>query len=372
MTSILSDIICNVHVDINAAQLSENMRLIQKLAGCDVLASVKANGYGHDYEIASRAFLKGGATYLGIARLEEGLLLRQRGFTTPILVIGGLLAEEMPHAAQAGLDFFVWRPEHIAALRNMGKQAQPVRVHIKVDTGMGRLGCLPSEALNVARALQSISGVEITGLATHLASADVMGVPDTAKQIAAFNGVIAALADIAVRPRLIHAANSAGTLFHPEAHFNMVRVGISAYGEPPDAGLSVPTGVKPALTWRARLVETKILPAGHGVGYGSQYKTTSPQRIGVVPVGYGDGYRRLLPVNTVLIDGQERKVLGRVCMDHCMVDLDGFGDITGAEVVLLGAQGDKTISATEIAQRWGTISYDVFTGIAARVARKEV
>ena len=119
-------------------------------------------------------------------------------------------------------------------------------------------------------------------------------------------------------------------------------------------------------------METKILPAGHGVSYGSQYRTTKPQRIGVLPIGYGDGYRRMLDVNTVLIEGQERKILGRICMDHCMVDLDGFGDITGAEVVLLGSQGGKTITATEIARRWGTISYDVFTGIAARMPRHKV
>jgi alanine racemase len=149
----------------------------------------------------------------------------------------------------------------------------------------------------------------------------------------------------------------------------MERLGIAAYGASPDPARKLPDGVKLALTWRARIVESKILPAGHGVSYGGTYKLSAPQRIGVLPVGYGDGFRRM-EGNTVLVEGHERKILGRICMDHCMVDLDGFGDITGGEAILIGEQRGKVISADDVAKRWGTISYDVYTGIAARVARR--
>ncbi len=153
----------------------------------------------------------------------------------------------------------------------------------------------------------------------------------------------------------------------------MVRFGITAYGIPPDEGLKIPAGIKAALTWRAHITSTKILPKGHGVGYGSEYKMLTEARIGVVPVGYADGFRRSPKnVNSVIVNGQERKTLGRICMDQCMIDLSGFDDITGAEVVIIGSQGNAQLTAETWAKRWNTNPYDVFTGIAARVPRKIV
>jgi alanine racemase len=357
-------------VTINSAQLAENIRRLQMVAGCPILAVIKANGYGHGYENAAKAFLKGGATYLGVATLSEGLLLRKLGITAPVLVICGMLPPEITLAAEAGLDFFVWRPDHIKALREIAAK-HPVRAHLKVDTGMGRGGCLPDEAAQIAMELQAIKGVEITGLCTHFASADVPGIDDTDRQIAKFDMAIAALAAAGIRPRIIHAANSPGGLYYPKARYDMVRFGIVCYGVPPDGDCwSTPDGVKSALTWHAKITSTKILPAGHGVGYGGAYKLSAPKRIGVLPVGYGDGFRRIVGVNTVLVDGQERKVLGRVCMDQCMIDLDGFGDITGAEIMLIGQQGNAEISTETLARRWNTNPYEVFTGIAARVPRR--
>ena len=206
MTSSFDILPSNGHVVIDMAQLAQNIRAIQAVAQRPVLASVKANGYGHGYELAARAFLNGGAAYLGVARLNEGLLLREMGIDAPILVIGGLLGEEIAQAVQANLDVFVWRTEHIQELRDMGVAAKNAKVHIKIDTGMGRLGCLPHEAVGVAQALKAIAGVEIAGLATHFASADVLNAPDTEQQIAAFNQTIASLAEIGIHPRGLECA----------------------------------------------------------------------------------------------------------------------------------------------------------------------
>jgi alanine racemase len=354
---------------IDVAQLSENVRLLQKIAGRPSLVAVKANGYGHGYETAARAFLAGGARYIGVATLSECLVLRRLGFTCPILVICGLMPEEMAQAVAADIEFFIWRPDQVEALRQLPTGAQ-AKVHIEIETGMGRGGCWPEEAPQIAKRLQEIKNVEIIGVCTHFASADVPGIDDTDQQIAVFEKTVASLAAVGVRPKIVHAANSPGTLYYPKAHYDMVRLGITAYGVAPDDGLEVPAGVKPALTWQAKVSSTKMFPAGYGVSYGSEYKMPEEARVGVLQVGYADGFMRTpKSVNTVLVEGQERKVLGRVCMDQVMIDLKGFGDITGAEVVLLGCQGQAEISVDELARRWKTNTYNVYTGIAARVPR---
>jgi len=356
--------------DIDTAQLAENMRLLIRATGVPALAVVKANGYGHGYENVARAFVKGGATYLGVANLAEGTVLRQAGIAAPILIICGMLPPEMKLATAAGLEFLVWRPDHVKALREFVSPAKPARVHLKINTGMGRLGCWPQEAPELAKELQAIKGVELIGLMTHFASAYNPSIPDTDKQIALFDQAIAALADAGIRPKIIHAANSSGALYHPKGRYDMVRFGISMYGVKGDK-TDLPAGVKPALSWRTRIVSTNILPKGHGVSYASEYVMPEEGRIGVLPVGYADGFRRVpKEVNTVLVNGEERKTLGRICMDQCVVDLRGVGDITGAEVVLLGKQGERELSARDLAKRWGTNAYDVFCGIAARVPRR--
>lgn len=351
---------------INASQLSENIRLLSKQSGKPVMASMKANAYGHGLEVAAKAFLAGGAAGLAVARLEEADALRRAGIAAKILILGGLLPEGMKAAAQAGYEFFVWTPEHATTLREISSPCAP-KVHIKVDTGMGRLGCLPDEALNIAKALRQIPQVRLEGLATHFASADVNETTDTQEQIAAFDQVIAAMAAEGLRPNAIHAANSAGLLRFPHARYDMARAGIAAYGIEPGPGKTLPEGVRPALSWHARIVAEKTLPTRHGVSYGSTYRTSQPQKIAVVPVGYGDGFRRMLNVNTVLLDGQERKILGQVCMDQCMMDAEGVErDLVGAEIVLIGG----SLPAEELARRWNTIPYEVLTGLAARLPRK--
>jgi alanine racemase len=362
-------------VDINAAQLAENVRHLQAFIGKPVLVAVKANGYGHGYEIAARAFLKGGAKYLGVANYGEGKLLRELGVTAPILALSALNISEMKLCADADIDFFVWRPDHIDALRQMPKSSKPIRAHIKVDTGMGRVGCHAEEVGALGAALKTIPDVAIAGLATHFAIASIPNNDHTNGQIDQFNHAIDALEEQGIRPEIIHAANSSAALYHPRARFDMVRIGVVAYGVPPSAvvGPVLPPGVKTALEWRARITSSKIMPQGSTISYGCEYVMPKEARVGIIPVGYADGFHRIPKnVNAVLVEGQERAVLGRINNDQCMIDLDGFPDLTGAEVVLLGKQGDKEISVQELARRWETNTYSVYAGIMPRVPRHVV
>ncbi len=355
---------------IDTAQLAENVRILRKTMDCKVLVAVKGNGYGHGYDHAARAFVAGGASYLGVANLAEGLIIKSLGLDARILILGPLLAEAMAQAAAADIEFVVFTPEHIDVLRQLPKNATPIRVHIKVDTGMGRIGCFAEQAAGIATALRDISGVQIAGMATHFAMSNASDSGFTEGQITKFKQAVTALADKGIRPEILHPGKSSGGLYYPKARYDMVRLGIVAYGVPPSSDQSIPNGVKTAFSWQARVMASKILPKGSNVSYSGEYMTPKDMRIGVLPVGYVDGYRRIPKnCNKVLIDGQERNILGRVNMDQAMVDLDGLPDMTGAEVVLLGQQGNATISVQDLAQRWGTNTYDVYSSIALRVPR---
>jgi alanine racemase len=362
-------------LEIDATQLSENVRRLEAHIQRPIFVAVKANAYGHGYGIAARAFIKGGARYLGVANYAEGRLLRELGIEVPILILGGLLPDEMKLAAAAGLEFFVFRPDHIEALRQMPK-TKPIRVHIKVDTGMGRLGCFAEDVAELGAQLKAISGIIIAGMGTHFATASRPNNDHTNSQIDKFDQAIASLAAIGIRPEILHAANSSGALYHPRARYDMVRVGIVAYGVPPSSivGPDIPVGVKTALTWHARITSSKILKANTTVGYGCEYVMSKDARVGILPVGYADGFQRIPKnVNSVLIDGQEHKTLGRISMDQCAVDLDGCADIMGAEAILLGRQGGKEITVQDLAKRWSeTNTYGVYVGISPRVPRRIV
>ena len=362
-------------LNIDMAQLAENARCLQKAVQRPLLIAVKGNGYGHGYGHAAKAFYNAGVRYLATANYAEACIVRKSVLETPILVLGALLEAEMALAASACFEFFVFRPEHVEVLRQLPKTSVPIRVHIKIDTGMGRLGCFPDEAAAIGAALREISGVTIAGLATHFAKASQPDNEHTRAQINCFDQAIASLAAIGIRPEIIHASNSSGSLYHPCARYDMVRFGIAAYGVRPSAvdGCGLPDGVKTALTWHARITTSKILPAGSSVSYGCEYTVMHSARVGVLPVGYVDGFRRMPSnVNSVLLNGREQKVLGRVNMDQAMIDLDGMPDVTGSEVMLLGRQGDNEINVYNLAQRWNTNTYSVYSNIAPRVPRRLV
>jgi alanine racemase len=260
--------------------------------------------------------------------------------------------------------------DHIeAAARAAQSQGPKAKVHLKLDTGMSRIGARPEEAASLAGELRDLNSVSFEGIFTHFARADEVEAPSAREQLERFNVVLAELEAADLRPPIVHAANSAATLTLPEAHFDMVRVGIALYGLQPSKEWSLPGEFQPALQWKSQLTRVRTLPAGTGVSYGHDYVTKSEERIGTFPVGYGDGLRRM-EGNQVLVGGERVPVVGRVCMDLSMVQLDSNPEAeVGHEVVLIGNQGGAAISAEQVADHWGTINYEVTCSISRRVPR---
>jgi alanine racemase len=359
--------------EIDLAAIQHNIRRMRALTGVRLMAVVKANAYGHGAVEVSRAAVEAGADWLGVARAEEGLALRAAGLALPILVMAHTPPALAAEAIRHDLTLTVFDPESVqayaAAARALNRTA---RVHVKVDTGMGRLGVLPADAPQFISAIRQLEGLQVEGCYTHFANADMLDGPQpqplTARaQLARFRAVLQALS---ARPPLLHACNSAGALAVPEARLDLVRIGIALYGLNPSDEVPCPPDLRPALSWKARVTQVKVLPPGHGVSYGHEYVTTEAEMVAAVSVGYADGYRRVPGVNEVLIRGQRAPVRGRVCMDQIIV---GIGHIPGVrpgdEVTLIGAQGEARLTADDLARKWATINYEVTCGIAARVPR---
>lgn len=357
-------------LEIDLGAIASNTRQMRAIAGVPVLAVVKANGYGHGLVEAARAALAGGAAWCGVARLEEALALRQAGITAPLLVLGYIAPPRAAEAAQAGVSAAAANYETARAYAEALRSAkQTLRVHAKIDTGLGRLGVSPAEGVAFVRFLASQPEFVVEGVFTHFASADDPAKPTTLEQIAHFQEVLAGLSAAGLRPPLVHAANSAAALYFPQARYDMVRSGIALYGLHPAAEAPLPPSFRPALTWKARLSSVKVLPPGHGISYNHRYRTSAAERIGAVAIGYADGFRRRLG-NFALVGGKRVNVVGGVCMDQCMVQLDGVPEAqVGDEVVLLGRQGSQAITAEEIGKAWGGNNYEVVCGLAARLPR---
>ena len=355
-------------VDLPAFQ--NNVRRLKTIAKTRLMAVVKANAYGHGAEAAARAAALAGADWLGVARPCEGIQLRESGPSLPILVMGYTPPAQGAEAIGSGLSLAVYDVETARAYGVLARAVgKTTNLHLKVETGMGRLGVLPEEALEVVRTIGRLDGVEVEGIFTHFARADETDRGSVRGQLVKFEGVLRALAAVGLRPPLIHAANSAAALTLPEARYDMVRAGIALYGLHPSDAVRCPEGSAPALTWKASVAQVKTLPPGHGISYGSEYVTSTHERVAVVTAGYADGFRRILG-NTVLLHGQPAPVRGRVCMDQFVIGISHIHDVrTGDEVVLVGRQGEAALSAEEVARRWGTINYEVVCGIAARVPR---
>jgi alanine racemase len=251
-----------------------------------------------------------------------------------------------------------------------GEQDSPIRVHVKVDTGMGRLGLLPDEVVPFVLALQKLPHLVLEGIFTHFSVADV-DPGYTRWQLDRFCEVLAALSEAGVEIPLVHAANSAAILSVPESHFSMVRLGLAMFGLHPSPGVRCPPDFRVALSFKTQVAQVKTLPPGSYVSYGNTYQTTGEQRIAVLPVGYADGFRRA-PHHwgEVLVRGRRAPIVGRVCMDQTMIDVTAIADVRqGDEVVLIGEQGGERITAEDVAERLGTINYEVVSEILARVPR---
>ncbi len=361
-----------VEVDLDA--LAYNVRRLKAMVGPNVLltAVVKADAYGSGAVAVARTALLNGAGHLAVASLEEALELREAGISAPILVLSYTAPAAVRHAVRQNITVTVFDLGLARAYDQMAATAGGrLRVHVKVDTGMGRLGVMPADAVTLFRQLLGLHHLEVEGIFTHFAVADEDPVY-TAEQANVFKSLLKPLRAAGIAPRYIHACNSAGTLAFPEYHFNMVRTGIAMHGVSPSDVVRVPDDFRPVLRWKTFVAQVKTLPDGHTVGYGRTYTCDGEQRIAVLPVGYADGFRRG-PTNAgqVLIRGQVAPLIGRVSMEKSAVLVNHIPDVAiGDEVVLLGEQGGERITADDVARHWGTIGYEVLCSVLPRVPRR--
>lgn len=362
-----------VEVDLDAVRhnAAALLRVARPAALCAV---VKADGYGHGAVALARAALEGGATWLAVAVVEEGLALRQSGITAPVLLLSEPPFDAIAEAVRHHLTLTLYTPEGVeqaaAAARAVRRD---VAVHVKVDTGMHRVGASCREAVDVACAVAAEPSLYLEGLWTHFAVADEeLDGGYTVEQVARFEAVRDELATRGVEAALLHASNSAGALGHPGARYDLVRCGIALYGHSPASHLASIAELRPALSLKARVTHVRALPAGERISYGRRYELTTDAVVATVPLGYADGVtRRLSAVGAeVLIGGQRRPIAGTVTMDQLMVDCGPDASVAvGDEVVLIGRQGSAEITAEEWASRLDTISYEVLCGIGPRVPR---
>ena len=359
-------------VDLSA--LTANLRQARQFLspGCDILAVVKANAYGHGAVAITKALVQQGVTRFAVATIQEGAQLRDAGIQAQILVMGALPPAQLADLLGYDLTPVIYESNIAAELAaRRGAPSTPYPVHLKVDTGMGRLGLLPEQVLPLLQSPAFQGPLRLAGLMTHLADADNADPAYTKIQIERFQTVLAGLRKAGLSVPLIHAANSAAILGHPAAHFNLVRPGIMLYGYSTAPQSSQAATLTPVLSLRSQVAQVRRLAQGDSVSYNRSFVAARPSKIAVLPIGYADGYSRTLSNRGhVLVQGRRCPVVGRVCMDMTLIDVTDLPDIrSGDEAVLIGRQGADTILATDLAAWSGTIPYEVLCGIGPRVPR---
>jgi alanine racemase len=354
----------------NCARLGDELT-----GGAELCAVVKADGYGHGAEDCAAAALAGGATRLAVATAREAEEIAHRFGHVPLLAMGALSPSEVDIALGAGAEVGLWNRDFRDLLAARARAAgAPGRVHVKLDTGMGRLGTFDAEeALELARACDTDPDLELAGIWTHFATADEPDGDDGyfETQLARFDEFARAVK--AEFPEVLaHAANSAAVYRDPRSHYDLARCGVAVYGLDPFQGDPAERGLAPALALHSYVAAVKRFPAGQSAGYGRSWKAPRDTWVGVIPVGYGDGVRRALSNDAeVLIGGERRPLAGTISMDNLTVDLGPDTEVeAGAEAVLIGAQGEQRIGAEELAARLGTINYEITCGISPRVPRR--
>lgn len=361
--------------EINLANLRHNLRQFRRHlpAATRLMAVVKADGYGHGAVEIARHALTEGADYLGVALVEEGIVLRKAGLMAPILVFGSPPPELVPLFFEHRLIPTVYSMDLAQRFSAEAQQrGEQILLHVKVDTGMGRVGIFPpGDAAQFLAALQTMPGLQVEGIYTHMAAADEKDRRYTERQLGIFKRLLGILEEKGLCPPLKHAANSAAAMLYPSAWLDMVRLGISMYGHYPSNEVAWPLDLKPLLTLKSSIAFLKEVPAGTAISYGCTYTTMERASIATIPLGYADGYNRLLSNRGCVLVGRQRApVVGRVCMDQFLVRVDAISDVkAGDEVVLLGRQGEEEITAEDIAALLGTINYEVLCAISARVPR---
>lgn len=357
-------------VEVDLKIIEDNVHYLHQYTGVQIMAIVKANGYGHGAPAIAKAAIRGGATWLGVARIEEGLELRSIFPTIPILLLGYTPPAKYQSAIVHDLSLTIWNSDQLNLAHQTAQDLKrKAKVHLKVDTGMSRLGVQADNGLKFAQQIVTLPQIEFEGLFTHFARADESDPEPTNLQVALFQELVEKIKAHGIYPKVIHTANSAASITRPETFYNLVRTGILIYGLDPSDECPAPHAIHPALSWKSVISQVKILPAGRGISYGHEYTTSKPERVGTVPVGYADGFRRTKN-NILLVSGTRVPVIGRVCMDQIVIQLDLLPWVQeGDEVILLGCQGEDQISAEELATRWNTNNYDVVCGIGQRVPR---
>jgi len=370
-----------VWAEIDLDAVRHNARLLKRVSGGAALcAVVKADAYGHGAVPIAMAALEGGASWLGVAVVEEGVELRRAGVDAPILVLSEPPPDAMREAVAYGLIPTVYSAGGIAAAdAAAASYRRAIDVHLKVDTGMHRVGADPEGIVALARAVSSAGSLRVGSVWTHLAVAEGMGAEDrsfTLSQIRLYDEVLSSLSDAGIEVPMRHAANSAGALVHPESRYDMIRCGIAIYGELPGTELSgvlePGEALRRVMSLKARVVFVRDLRAGERPSYGRKRALTDDSVVAVVPIGYADGVPRAWfdRSGTVLVGGQPRPLAGTVTMDQIIIDCGrDSGVAVGDEVVLIGTQGDASLSASDWASALGTISYEVLCGIGPRVPR---
>ncbi len=359
--------------EVNLSAIQFNIKQVaRKVSGnVRILGVVKANAYGHGMAPVAKAALEAGASYLGVALVEEGMELR-RHTGAPILVFSPPLEDSLESYIRFDLDATITSIETAYALNSIAKMnGKKARVQIKVDTGMGRLGFFPKIALDAVRVITNLESVSLVGVYSHFATSDETNKEFARRQLYAFKEVVAAMKDIGLKSSLFHVANSGAILDMPDSYFDMVRPGIMTYGYYPSLETSESVDIRPSLSLKSSVVQVKTFQAGMSISYGRKFFTKSNNRIAVVPIGYGDGFTRLLTGKAaVLIKGKKYPVIGSITMDHLMVDVGSDYEVqTGDEVTLIGESGNERITAWDIASSLGTIPYEVLCMINNRVPR---
>ncbi len=360
-------------VDLGA--LRHNFLQLRRLCapGVRMMPVVKADAYGHGLLACARALTGAGAECLGVGSLEEGQMLRREGISLPVLVLLGILPGDADLAVAHDLDVALYRRDVAEALDAAARfQGKKARAHLKVDTGMGRLGLAPDEVIPFLEALAACPHLEVQGLISHLAMADLADKTYTHRQLSEFGELLAAARLKGWELPLSHIANSAALLEVKEAHFALVRPGIMLYGSPPAPDRPAPVDLRPVMTLRSQVVQLKSLPPGASISYGGTYVTRDWCYLAVVPVGYCNGYSRLMSnKGVVLIRGRRAPIRGRVCMNLLMVEVTHIpGAAVGDTVTLLGADGDERLTADELAAWAQTISYEIYCALGTANPRR--
>lgn len=363
--------------EINLNNLIHNLNQVRSCieSGCRILAVVKANAYGHGLLRISQELEQNGVDMLGVAHVEEGICLREGGIRSDILVMGVLDDSQAGSIVEWRLTPVIYTLSVAKALSlEASRRNTTISVHIKVDTGMRRIGLDPSEVVKFVREISGLKGIRIEGIMTHFAEADLANIDFVREQLYSFISTWRTLERDGIHIPLKHAANSAAIIELKESHLDIVRPGIMLYGYIPSHSLAEKVDVRPVLNLKTKVVYVKRVPPKTGISYGRTFVTSRETLVATIAIGYGDGYNRLLSNRgEVLVRGNRAPVIGRVCMDMSMVDVTGVPGVSaGDEVVLIGTQGREQITADDIARWTETISYEVLCNIGERVERKYI